>query len=116
MRIRRAIALVALVALGVVGVNNVTAWPGAQTAAQRLATAVAVGAGVLGLLSAAALWRRAPALGWLLIVWAVATTAAAGLATWAWSEAPARAWLSAAAVGAALGAAVGAFAWSARAR
>src|SRR5919202_6588697 len=116
MRIRRAMALVALVGLGLVGVNNVTSWPGAQTGAQRLAAAVAVGAGVLGFVSAAALWRRAAALGWLLIVWTVATAAAAGLATWAWSDAPTRAWLSAAAVGAALAAAVGALAWSARAR
>ena len=52
MRIRRVVAAVALTALGLVGINNAQSWPGAQTGAQRLAAAVAVG----GL----AWWARAP--------------------------------------------------------
>jgi hypothetical protein len=114
MRIRRVIALVALAGLGVVGLNNATSWPGAQTSAQRVATAVAVGAGVLALGCAAALWRHAAALRGLLLGCVAATAAAAGLAPWAWGGAPPRAWLVAAVSGAALAGAVAWLAWPPR--
>jgi hypothetical protein len=114
-RIRRTIALAALIILGLVGLNNAQSWPGAQTGAQRLAAEVAIGAGVLALASAGALWRRAGALGVLLATWVVAVVAAAGLASWAWGGAPTRVWVTSAVVGAGLAAAVGALAWSARA-
>ena len=110
-RIRRVLALLALALLGAVGLNNVTSWPGAQTGAQRVATAVAVGAGVLALVCAIALWRRAAALRGLLLACVVATCAAAGLAAWAWGGAPPRAWLMAALAGAAIGGVAAWLAW-----
>ena len=115
MRIRRVIALIALIGWGVVGLNNATSWPVAQTDAQKFAAAVAVGAGVLGLICAAALWRRIASLNWLLVTWSVSMAAAAGLAPWAWGGAPARVCLTAALVGAAIAAVVTALAWPSRA-
>lgn len=115
MRIRHVIALVALIGVGLVGLNNATSWPGAQNGAQRFAAAVAVGAGILALVCAAALWRRIGALDWLLVVWAAAVTAAAGLAPWAWGGAPARVWLTGALVGGGLAGGVAALAWPSRA-
>lgn len=114
MRVRHGIALVLLIASGYVGLNNATSWPGAQNGAQKFAAAIAVGAGVLGLVCAIALWRRVVALNWLLIAWAAAMTAAAGLAPWAWGGAPARVWLTAALVGAVVAAGVAALAWPSR--
>jgi hypothetical protein len=114
MRIRHVIAIICLIGFGLVGLNNVTSWPGAHRAAQRLATAVAVGAGVLALASAVALWRRAVATRGLLLVWAASVTAAAGLAPWAWGDAPPRAWLTAGVVGALLALVVCTLAWSPR--
>jgi hypothetical protein len=115
MRIRRVIALMVLVALGLVGLNNATSWPAAQSVAQRVAAAVAVGAGVLALACAAALWRGTALLRGLLLGLVAATAAAAGLAPWAWGGAPARAWLTAAIAGAALGGVAVWLAWPPRA-
>jgi hypothetical protein len=115
MRIRRVIALVVLAMLAVVGLNNASSWPGAHTGAQRLATAVAVGAGVLALACAVALWRRAAGLRGLLLGCVAAMAAAAGLAPWAWGGAPLRAWLPAAIAGAALGGVAAWLAWPPRA-
>ena len=103
-----------MIGLGLVGLNNAQALSGAQTDAQRLAVAVAFGSGVLALASAAALWRRASALGALLVVWDLSMAAAAGLAPWAWGSAPTQIWVAAGGVGLALGAAVAVLAWWAR--
>jgi hypothetical protein len=115
MRFRRALASLALAGLGLVGLNNATAWPGARTSGQRLAVVVAVAAGLLALGAAVALWRRAAGLRGLLLACAAATAAAAGLAPWAWGGAPASAWGAAAAAGAGLAGAVAALAWPPRA-
>jgi len=115
MWIRRLLAFAALVCLGVIGLNNVTSWPSAQNTAQQAATAVAVGAGLLALVCAVALWRRAAALRGLLLGCVAATAAEAGLAAWAWGEAPASAWLAATAIGAAMGVVAAWLAWPSRA-
>jgi hypothetical protein len=114
MLIRRLLAFAALLFLGVAGLNNVTSWPSATRAAQQVATAVAVGEGLLALACIVALWRRAAALRRLLLACAAATAAAAGLAAWAWGGAPASGWLSATAIGAAMGAAAAWQAWPSR--
>jgi len=112
--IRRLLALVALVALGVIGLNNLTSWRGAQTGSTRLAVVVAVAAGLLALVGAVAMWRRATWLRAVLLACVVATAAAAGLASWAWGNAPTRGWLVATIVGAGPGAIAAALAWPPR--
>ena len=112
---RRVLAVAALVALGVIGLNNITSWRGAQTGAQRLAVVVAVVAGVLALVAAVVMWRRVTWLRGLLLACVVATGASGGLAAWAWGNAPMRAWLLATVLGAALGAVAAALAWPPRA-
>jgi hypothetical protein len=114
-RVRLALAIAALVCLGVIGLNNVTAWRGAQNGAQRLAVIVAVGAGIVSLAAIAALRRRVAWLRSLLIIIVLATAASGGLAAWAWGNAPARGWVIATAVGAILGAVAAALAWPSRA-
>lgn len=113
--VRQFLAFAALISLGVLGVNNVTSWPDAQNAAQRVATVVAVGCGLIALASAVALWRRAAVLRLLLFGCVVTSAAAAGLATWAWGKAPLSAWLPATVMGAALGAVAAWLAWPPRA-
>ena len=82
-RVRRVIATAALACLGVIGLNNLSAWRGVQTGGQRVAVLVALGPGVLALVAGVALWWRVSWLRSVLLALVIATAAAGGLASWA---------------------------------
>lgn len=93
-----ATALLALLALSVLGVQGaVHEWPSAATTGQRVASALQLAYGALGLVAALALLLGSPLMRPLLGVWALCLVATAGLAPVVWGAA---AWWAGAAAGA----------------